>query len=55
LLTTGAEAVVAGNPGCALQIATHLEALGRPLPIHHPIEVLDASIGGVTLPARARR
>jgi glycolate oxidase iron-sulfur subunit len=55
LLTTGAEAVVAGNPGCALQIATHLEALGQPLPIHHPIEVLDASIAGITSLTPARR
>ena len=55
LLTTGAEAVVAGNPGCALQIATHLVALGHPLPIHHPIEVLDASIGGTTPATPARR
>ena len=30
LLDTGAEAVIAGNPGCALQIAAHSERLGRP-------------------------
>jgi glycolate oxidase iron-sulfur subunit len=46
LLATGAEAVVAANPGCALQISAHLEALGRPLPLYHPVEVLDASISG---------
>ena len=34
LLATGAEAVAAGNPGCALQIAAHLG--GRTLPIFHP-------------------
>jgi len=44
LLATNADAVVAGNPGCVLQISSHLEALGRPLPIHHPVEILDASI-----------
>jgi glycolate oxidase iron-sulfur subunit len=44
LLATGADAIVAGNPGCALQIASHLEAAGRPLPIYHPMELLDRSI-----------
>ena len=28
LLDTGAEAVIAGNPGCALQIAAHSEQVG---------------------------
>jgi glycolate oxidase iron-sulfur subunit len=44
LLDTGAEAVVAGNPGCALQIAAHAERLGRPLPVLHPMELLARSI-----------
>jgi glycolate oxidase iron-sulfur subunit len=44
LLATGADAIVAGNPGCALQIASHLEAADRPLPIYHPMELLDRSI-----------
>jgi glycolate oxidase iron-sulfur subunit len=44
LLDTGAEAVVAGNPGCALQIAAHAEHLGRPLPVLHPMELLARSI-----------
>jgi glycolate oxidase iron-sulfur subunit len=43
LTATGAEAVVAGNPGCTLQIAAHS---GGKLPIYHPVEVLDASISG---------
>jgi glycolate oxidase iron-sulfur subunit len=46
LLATGAEAIAAGNPGCVLQISTHLEALGRSLPVYHPMQVLDASISG---------
>ncbi len=45
LLDTGAEAVVAGNPGCALQISAHAERLGRPLPVLHPMELLARSIG----------
>ena len=44
LLDTGAEAVAAGNPGCALQIAAQTEALGRSLPVLHPVEILDMSI-----------
>ena len=45
LLDTEAEAVVAGNPGCALQISAHTERLGRPLPVLHPMELLARSIG----------
>lgn len=46
LVATGADAVAAGNPGCALQIALHSEEMGRPLPVYHPMEILDASISG---------
>ncbi len=44
LLATGAEAIAAGNPGCTAQLDMHLRELGRPLPIHHPIELLARSI-----------
>jgi glycolate oxidase iron-sulfur subunit len=44
LLDTGAEAVAAANPGCALQITAHTERLGRPLPVLHPMELLARSI-----------
>ncbi|HET9771266.1 MAG TPA: heterodisulfide reductase-related iron-sulfur binding cluster [Acidimicrobiia bacterium] len=47
LRATGADAVVAGNPGCALQISAHS---GRALPVYHPVELLDASISGRSLP-----
>ena len=47
LTATGAEVVVAGNPGCALQIAAHS---GGQLRIYHPVEVLDVSISGRSLP-----
>ena len=46
LLATGAEAVASANPGCTLQISAHLRALGRPLPVHHPMELLDLSLRG---------
>jgi glycolate oxidase iron-sulfur subunit len=45
LLDTGAEAVAAANPGCALQITAHTERLGRALPVLHPMELLARSIG----------
>ena len=47
LRATGAQAVVAGNPGCALQIIAHSEGQ---LPVYHPVELLDASISGRSLP-----
>jgi glycolate oxidase iron-sulfur subunit len=43
LAATGAEAIAAGNPGCALQIASHLE---EPVPVYHPAELLLRSIEG---------
>jgi glycolate dehydrogenase iron-sulfur subunit len=46
LLDAGADAVAAGNPGCALQIAAHTRRLGRELPVFHPLELLDRSIRG---------
>ncbi len=44
LIDTGAEAIAAGNPGCAAQLDLHLRELGHPLPIHHPIELIWRSI-----------
>jgi glycolate oxidase iron-sulfur subunit len=44
LLETGAEAIAAGNPGCAAQLDLHLRELGRPLPIHHPVELIWRSV-----------
>jgi glycolate oxidase iron-sulfur subunit len=41
LRATGAEAVIAANPGCAIQIAAYLDR-----PIHHPMTLLDHSIRG---------
>jgi glycolate oxidase iron-sulfur subunit len=44
LLATGADAVAAANPGCALQIAAHMG--DRRLPIYHPMTLLDHAIRG---------
>ena len=44
IMRTEADVIVSGNPGCLLQIATGMEAAGRPLRIMHLVEVLDQSI-----------
>jgi glycolate oxidase iron-sulfur subunit len=44
LIATGAQVIAAANPGCTMQIAAHLD--GRPIPVVHPIELLDRSLGG---------
>jgi glycolate oxidase iron-sulfur subunit len=44
LLATGADAVVAANPGCAVQIAAHARELGRPIEVLHPMELLARSL-----------
>jgi glycolate oxidase iron-sulfur subunit len=41
LRATGADAIAAANPGCALQIGRHLD-----LPIYHPMTLLDLSLRG---------
>jgi glycolate oxidase iron-sulfur subunit len=50
LLATGAEAIASGNPGCTLQITAHLREQGRPLPVYHPMQLLDRSIRGAGRP-----
>jgi glycolate oxidase iron-sulfur subunit len=49
LLATHAAAVVSANPGCLLQLMSGLRRRGeKELPAFHMIELLDASIRGVT-------
>ena len=50
LLDTGAEAVVAANPGCTLQITAHTRELGSELPVIHPVELLARSLRGAQAP-----
>src|SRR5690606_25363423 len=45
ILSTGAEMLISGNPGCLLQIRASLERLGHSIAIKHPMEVLDMAIG----------
>lgn len=50
LLATGAQAVVSANPGCLLQLMAGLRRRGlAELPTFHMVELLDASIRGVTV------
>jgi glycolate oxidase iron-sulfur subunit len=58
VLATGAAAYAAANPGCLVQVSAALRRAGHPLPTLHPIELVDASIRGVSagkLRATARR
>jgi len=43
ILGTGAQAVVTGNIGCMTQIESHLQRLGKPLPVFHTVELLNGS------------
>ncbi|MFM7326087.1 MAG: (Fe-S)-binding protein, partial [Nodosilinea sp.] len=51
LLNTGAQLIASPNPGCSLQIQKHLAQQGKPLPLLHPMELLDYSIRGFRLQA----
>jgi len=46
LLATEPDAVAAANPGCTLQLVSHLERAGRAMPVLHPMELLWNSIEG---------
>ena len=48
VLATGAEALASSNPGCLIQLTTALRRAGRPLPAYHPIQLVDASIRGLS-------
>ena len=43
---SGAEAVISANAGCTLQIQALLREAGNPLPVLHPVEILDRAYGG---------
>ncbi len=46
ILSTGADMLISGNPGCLLQVRASMERLGHTVTIRHPMEVLDAAING---------
>jgi len=55
IVATGAEVLVTANPGCLLQVASATAAQGHPLGMAHLVEVLDASIRGLSPDALRRR
>lgn len=58
VLMTRAQVYASANPGCLVQVSQALRRAGQPLPAVHPIELVDASIRGVsagTLRVTARR
>jgi glycolate oxidase iron-sulfur subunit len=44
----GADAYASANPGCLVQVSAALRRAGNPLPALHPVEVVDASIRGLS-------
>jgi glycolate dehydrogenase iron-sulfur subunit len=50
ILKTGAEAVITGNAGCALQIQAALKEAGQPIRVYHPMDLLDLSYKGAPMP-----
>ncbi|MBI2538496.1 MAG: hypothetical protein HYW04_01680, partial [Deltaproteobacteria bacterium] len=51
IATTSAEAVVAPNPGCMLQLGYGASRYGPPLPVFHLMELLDRAYGGEAPPS----
>jgi glycolate oxidase iron-sulfur subunit len=48
VLDTGAELLVTANPGCLMQVATSLARVGGEIALAHTVEVLDASLRGLS-------
>src|SRR5438046_2389248 len=46
VLATEPDVYASANPGCLLQLSAALRRAGRPLPVLHPVELLDASLRG---------
>ncbi len=43
LAATGADRAVSANIGCSLQIRRHMQESPRPIPVSHPLQLLDQS------------
>ena len=46
---TGAEVVLAGNPGCMLQLEAGIRSTGLPMQVLHPIELIHQAYGAGSL------
>ena len=49
VVATRADVYASANPGCLVQVSQALGRGGRSLPAFHPVELLDASLRGLTL------
>jgi glycolate oxidase iron-sulfur subunit len=49
LTNTGAAVIASANIGCFVQISKHLQLQGKPIPVLHPMQLLDYSIRGIRL------
>jgi len=49
ILSANPQAVITGNAGCSLQIQSMLKSSDKPIPVYHPVELLDRSYRGVSL------
>ncbi len=43
---TGATVIASANPGCSMQIAAGLRAMGAPGEVVHPVQLLDRAYAG---------
>ena len=51
ILSLKPDLVAAGNPGCLLQLRSHL---AEPIPLVHPVQLVDAAIRGDAIPTSSR-
>ena len=49
IASLNADVVATGNPGCALQLQSSLQRLGSKTRVVHTIQLLDASLRGVSI------
>jgi glycolate oxidase iron-sulfur subunit len=49
IVATGAKVLITANPGCLMQVRSALSRRGEVIALKHTVEVLDASIRGVSL------
>lgn len=50
LLNTRPDVIVSANVGCTVQLRQYLQEQGSPVPIYHPMQLLDLAIRGEQLP-----
>jgi glycolate oxidase iron-sulfur subunit len=44
VVATGATLVASANPGCSIQLVTHLREQGHDIRVVHPVELLDRAM-----------